>query len=337
MFNGYFDEDDTLRNLTLPAECAFSGAPLMGDFYSLNEDVHRGLTMGPGDYMSMPGLEPPGFQDDRCPALDKHDARDEQAQFLCGDVPPALPSDPYFCLEGTTVIIQNSSPEQIGNGLLSLLRQEVAASISKMSRMKFSVKAHVHVEGLSCEVKVRVYKQEFGYAVEFQRRSGDALAFRGLFGLASEHLDSYSCGALDEQHASAGVHQSMVLQVPSVVVQPESSKREISIVPLLEMARGTSDVRMQSEVAEALAGYASDANMSRQLSTTDALDVCDMLSRVDHVSVAHPMRRLTTALAHVADSNVSLFSKGDDTCIFFPAVGMLDSNFAPPPPPLMRL
>lgn len=307
----------------------------MGDFYSFNEDVHRGLTMGIGDLMSSE-LGPSGFQFDSVPAKDKHDARDEQAQFLHGDVPPALPSDPYFCLESTVVIIRETlSPEHIGNGLLSLLREEVAASITKMRRIKFSVKAHVFIQGLQCEVKVRVYKQEFGYTVEFQRRSGDILAFRGLFRLASERLDSYSRAASEEQHAFAGVHESMVLQVPSAVGQPGTSKQELSIVPLLEMARGTSDVCMQSEVAEALAAYASDANFSSQLSTLDALDVCDKLSRVDHVSVAHPMRRLTAALAHVTESNVTLFAEGSDKCIF-PAGG-LESNFAPPPPPLMRL
>jgi len=289
-----------------------------------------------GDLMSVSEAGLSGFQCDSVPAFDKHDARDEQAQFISGDVPPALPTDPYFCLQGTTVIMENLSPEQLGNGLIRLLRQEASADISKISRIKFSVKAHVFVQGLSCQVKVRVYKQEFGYAVEFQRRGGDALSFQALFRLASERLDYHSRAASNEQHTFAGAHESMVLQVPSAVGQPGSSKQEISIAPLLEMARGTSDVCMQSEVAEALAGYASDATLSWQLSTPDALDVCEMLSRVDHVSVAHPMRRLATALAHVADSRVTPFRKGDDKCIF-PAGGKLDFSSAPPPPPLMRL
>jgi len=163
------------------------------------------------------------------------------------------------------------------------------------------------------------------------------LAFQALFRLASEHLDSYSRVASDKQQAFAGAHESMVLPVPPAVGHPGSSKQEFSIAPLLAMARGTSDVCMQSEVAEALAGYASEANLSRHVSTPDARDVCEMLSRVDHVSVAHPMRRLTTALAHVAHSDVTLFRKGDDKCIFSPAGGMFESSSTPPPPPLMRL
>jgi len=334
MFHGYFDENDTHMNIALSADFAIS-TPLMGDFYSENEDVHRGLTMGAVDFMSMLEPGPPGFQGDSCPALNKHDARDEQAQFLSGDVPPALPVDPYFRLEGTTVIVENLSPEQIGNGLLNLLRHEAAASITKMSRIKFTVKAFVHVDGLSCDVKVRVYRQQLGFAVEFQRRSGDTLAFQGLFRLASEHLDYYSRVAGNEQHTFASANRSMVMQVPTAVRQEGFSKQEFSIAPLLEMARGTSDVGLQSEVAEALAGYASDANLLWQLGTPDALEVRENLSLVDHVSVTHPMRRLAAALAHIAEPNVSLCNEGGDNCIF-PAVGVLGSALAPPPPPLMR-
>jgi len=334
MFPGYFDENDSHMNVAFQSDFALS-TPLIGDFYSENEDVCRGLTMGPVDFMPMLESGLPVFQGDSRPALNKHDARDEQTQFLSGDVPPALPVDPYFRLEGTTVHLKNLSPVQIGNGLINMLRHEAAASITKMSRIKFTVKAFVHVDSVSCDVKIRVYKQEFGYAVEFQRRSGDTLAFQGLYRLALEHLDYYSRVACEEQHTFASANRSMVMQVPSEVRQEGFSKQEFSIAPLLEMARGTSDVCLQSEVAEALAGYASDANLSWQLSTPDALEVRENLSLVDHVSVAHPMRRLTAALAHIAEPNISLCNEGRDNCIF-PAVGVLGSALAPPPPPLMR-
>jgi hypothetical protein len=281
--------------------------------------------MGPCDFMageastSKVGFGFPGFDCDSRP--------DKQAHFSCGDVPPAFPIDPDFRLEGTTVYIENSSPEQIGVGLLNLLKQEAAATITKVSRIKFSVKAYVHVDGLSCDVKVRVYRQEVGFAVEFQRRSGDVLAFRRLFSLAKEHLNFYS--ASPEQDAFIDVHRPTVMQAP-VAGQERSSKEELSITPLLDMARCTSALPLQAEVAEALADYASDANLSWQLSTQDAFEVREKLLGIDHVSVAHPMRRLSAALAHVAQSNVPCFVEVADKGIF-PAAG------APPPPPLMRL
>jgi hypothetical protein len=327
MFPGYDYDDDVLRSISLPADfdpaSMSSGMPLIGDFYSQDVDVCRGLAMGHCDFMtgeeSMSEFGLPGFDCDSRP--------DKQAHFSYGDVPPALPVDPDFRLEGTTVVIENSSPERIGMGLLNLLKQEAAATITKVSRIKFSVKAYVHVDGLSCDVKVRVYRQEVGFAVEFQRRSGDVLAFRRLFSLAKEHLNFYS--ASPEQDAFIDVHRPTVMQAP-VAGQERSSKEELSITPLLEMARCTSALPLQAEVAEALAACASDANLSWQLSTPDAFEVREKLAGIDHVSVAHPMRRLSAALAHVAQSNVPRFVEGADHCIF-PAAG------APPPPPLMRL
>jgi hypothetical protein len=278
-------------------------------------EVHRGLAIGAADF------GPQGFEYDSCPG--------EQTQFFLGDFPPAMPVDPDFRCEGTTVIIENSSPEQIGNGLLNLLRQEAAASITKVSRKKFSVKAYVHVDGFSCDVKIRVYRQDFGFAVEFQRRSGDALAFQRLFRLASERLNSYSHAASLEKHAFIDAHQQPVMQVP--VAQVVSSKQELSIAPLLEMAECTSDLNLLAEVAETLADYAMDTTLSWQLNTPDALKVRENIARIDHVSVAHPMKRLRAALDHVAQSDVPLFVEGADNCIF-PAV-----SGAPPPPPRMRL
>jgi hypothetical protein len=327
MFRGY-DDDDTFRSITLPANFDLGSAmslSMAGDPYSENDDVCRGLAMGSGNF-DMPRSDSLDFECDS--------KSDKQMQFFFGDAPPALPLDPDFRLECTTIIIENSPPEQVGNGLLALLKQRAGASISKVSRKKFSVKAYVHVGGLSCDVKVRVYSQEVGFAVEFQRRSGDALALQGLFRLASEELDFYSRAAPFEQHAFVDAHGPAQVQMVGQV--GSSNKREISIAPLLDMARScASDLSLQAEVAEALAHYASDANVAWQLSTPDALEVRENLTGIAHVSVAHPMRRLSAALAHVAQSNVPLV-EGADSGIF-PAVGMLDSGVAPPPPPLMRL
>jgi hypothetical protein len=326
MFTGY--DDDTFRDLALSADFDLasamrSGKLPMGDFYSENEVGHLQFDMGAVDFMPMSKSGRKGPEHDRCP--------DEQTQFFFGDVPPAWPVDPDFRLEGTTVTVENASPEQIGNGLLNLFRQEAAASITKVNRIKFSVKAYVHVGGLSCDVKVRIYRKEFGFAVKFQRRSGDALAFQSLFRLASDHLNSYSCAASSERHALIDAHRSTVTQVPAVG-HVGSSKQEFSIAPLLEMSSSSSDLSVQAEVAEALADCARNENLSWQLSTPDALRVRENIAGIHHISVAHPMRRLQAALAHVAQSYASPFVEGADKCIF-PAMGALE----PPLMPRVRL
>jgi hypothetical protein len=325
MYTGY--DADSLGGVALSADIDFalamcSGMPLMGDAYP-EEEICRGFAMGATDFMSISKFGPQGFA---------HDG--DQAQFFLGDVPPAMPIEPGFCLEGTTVIVENSSPENIGNGLLNLLRQQAAAFITKVNRTKFTVKAYVHVDGCSCDVKIRVYRQDLRFAVEFQRQSGDAVAFGGLFRRALEHLNSYSrAAASPEKRVFIDAHRPTVMQAP-VVGQAGSSKQELSIAPLLEMAGSSSDLRLQAEVAEALANYAVDASLSSQLNTPHALKVRQDLAMIDHISVIHPMRRLEAALSHVTPSNVSFF-EGADSCIF-ETVGVAEPS-APPQPPRMRL
>jgi hypothetical protein len=292
MFPGYDCDGDSLREITLPKDVDLGEVTMTswtGDPYPERNNVYRGFVMGVGDLESMSTFGPDSFECDSSTA--------KQVQFIGGDVPPALPLDPDFRLQSTTLIIENALPEQIGNGLLHFLRQKAAASITKVSREKFSVKAYAHVQGLSCDIKVRLYRQKCGFAVEFQRRSGDALAFQRLFRLASEHLNSYSHAAFPEQHAFVDAHRPTVMPL---VGQARSFEQEFLLAPLLEMAQCTTDLCLQAEAAEALADYASDANLSWQLSTADALKVREYLARIHHVSVAHPMGRLSAALDNVA-------------------------------------
>lgn len=113
-------------------------------------------------------------------------------RFQAGDVPPTVPADPLFRLERTTIVVNNSSSADaaaLGNGLLEHLRSEASAKVRKLSRPKFSVRAHASCGELSCELKVRVYRQrDSSCAVEFQRRSGDSVAFGGVFRRAADHL-----------------------------------------------------------------------------------------------------------------------------------------------------
>merc|ERR1719343_981302 len=64
--------------------------------------------------------------------------------FVVGDVPPALPSSPFFTLSATTLRVASDAPHELGLRLLGFLRTEVVASITKISREKFAVKAEVY-------------------------------------------------------------------------------------------------------------------------------------------------------------------------------------------------
>jgi len=119
-------------------------------------------------------------------------------QFEEHMVPPVLPSDPCFFLESTSFSVNGISANLLGKRLLDVLQSQASANVTKITQSKFSLKARVSMQGRDCDVKVRVFTMQFGYEVEFQRRSGDAVAFNDVYRLAKDRLrpqENYSFGA----------------------------------------------------------------------------------------------------------------------------------------------
>jgi len=114
--------------------------------------------------------------------------------FQDSDAAPCVPTDPLFCFEATTVFIGHLriSAAGIGNSLLSLLlsrlHAEASAIITKVRPVKFALNARIECQGFCCEMKVRVYQQEAGHVVEFQRRGGDACLFARIYQRAASLL-----------------------------------------------------------------------------------------------------------------------------------------------------
>jgi hypothetical protein len=115
-------------------------------------------------------------------------------RFQEEDIPPSIPVDPFLRLEGTAAWIDNSSALDVGNDLLKFLSEEVSVVDFCSNPKKFSVKAKAVVDGLACEVKVRMYWQDESCAVEFQRQAGDQFLFNNLYVHACEFLKS--CASL---------------------------------------------------------------------------------------------------------------------------------------------
>eukprot|EP00747_Dinoflagellata_sp_TGD_P185253 gnl/TRDRNA2_/TRDRNA2_41698_c0_seq1.p1 gnl/TRDRNA2_/TRDRNA2_41698_c0~~gnl/TRDRNA2_/TRDRNA2_41698_c0_seq1.p1 ORF type:complete len:659 (+),score=115.33 gnl/TRDRNA2_/TRDRNA2_41698_c0_seq1:64-2040(+) len=96
-------------------------------------------------------------------------------------VPPRRPQDGLFKLEPTTFHVSANSPLEVGNHLLFFLATVVGASVRKVDRQKFTIKADVDGAKGTCTLKVRVYAEDGGYAVEFQRRNGDSMALNLVY------------------------------------------------------------------------------------------------------------------------------------------------------------
>jgi len=181
---------------------------MTGDFYGEPQDIERGLTLcsgtaaafgcagelrpelGVAESRDLHGLSCPasGCEADRPSEPAVVHSSTGSLRFKEDDVPPAIPADSFFQLEVTTIPISMfQEPKVTGNRLLDLFGQ-LDASVLKVNHSKFSIKVKVCSEGVFCNIKVRVYRQEHGHAVEFQRRSGDGIVFNRIFRRALERL-----------------------------------------------------------------------------------------------------------------------------------------------------
>ena len=99
--------------------------------------------------------------------------------FAEGTEPPALPPYPYK-LESTSQYL-SGEPWVIGNNLLTYLASR-PAFVKKANPLKFTVKCIAFDEDFSnCLIKISLYRMPVGYVVEFQRRSGDCVAFNNFY------------------------------------------------------------------------------------------------------------------------------------------------------------
>lgn len=117
-------------------------------------------------------------------------------RFSKSDRPPAIPMDPFFKLEKTTVILTDTEPCYIGNSLLDSIGGTIPGRMVKVNVAKFAIKAEVDIYPAPCSLKIRLYSQGDQLAVEFQRRSGDAIAFQKTFQRASALFQSLQSRAI---------------------------------------------------------------------------------------------------------------------------------------------
>jgi hypothetical protein len=180
---GVEHHDFSLADLRLP-----------GDFYCALDDTTRGVHFGcadvaGGDFLepdlllsleraSMHGGKASSFEDGVSNGVNEH--------FTMLNVPPAVPSDPYFQLATTSLRLgmpaMDMSPHLVGDSILAFFKDACTAQLLKVRPSKFWVKANVFVDGRLCVVKARVYSQGLNvYALELQRRSGCSLLFNTIY------------------------------------------------------------------------------------------------------------------------------------------------------------
>lgn len=284
------------------------GGGFSGDFYNVPDNVVRGIALGAADVPNFGGLD--GFGDfgdakGKGGFLDfEKDIEFEPlssgkyaghyapapARFEEDDPTPAMPADPYYKLEATTLFAVGGSSAAIGNAVLEFLGTKVVASVTKVNRKKCCVKADLFVDGSMCTMKTRVYAQPGGrFAIEFQRRSGSAVVFSEFYRQAAEFMRPLCAGLPEPDRHTTG---RVALSPPPLV--PGGLNTDVS--PLLDMAGMVESPLLQAEAAAALANIARDGEPT-PLCNDRAFSEFKKLVLAESVDVAFPSAQLLKHLA----------------------------------------
>mmetsp|Transcript_92045 Transcript_92045/g.281719 ORF Transcript_92045/g.281719 Transcript_92045/m.281719 type:complete len:358 (-) Transcript_92045:33-1106(-) len=241
-----------------------------------------------------------------------------EEDFAPGDRPPALPADPCFKLEPTAIRVRGAGgPAQLGNMLVGFLRDRADVLSMKVRREKFSIRAALSGVDGACRAKVRVYAtagplpgQPGGapldspavrdaqardvYAVEAQRRGGDAVAFAAFFRDLSDVLRQ-RCSAAD-----SGAWAPMRAPAPPSDSAGRAAVRSEDLEPLCDVAEDTGNLpqHLRCEAASAFARLANDHQTVGLLNTTEGLRVLKGLLQTGQDDVRAP---LTEALRNLED------------------------------------
>jgi hypothetical protein len=220
-------------------------------------------------------------------------SRFENFQF-----PPDVPIDPQFKFM-TTFFICNSSPAECMNCLLDFFespRSEMIAEVTKVCKAKFAVKVDVFDKGSACSLKFRMYKQQSGeLVVEFQRRSGDTVAFHNIL--------QQACLKSDLTCAKSSAN------VTPLSNQIEGSKLITECAPLVEMLSLVDAPQLQAEAAASLANVASQELIVDNSASQLLKNLIDLL-QIDRIDVAYPIACLLSSLADCAGARTLLVDSG---------------------------
>lgn len=348
-----YTEPDVMRGLTLaPAfgNQGTSGSHVSGDFYAESpRGPMRGLTLNSvigsqgkfGGYMSSDCYAQCGSLHDMSMGYggagawnngyNTHKGVDEYGQNPSQDEgivsPPEKPDDPHFELQVTTVYVPATlNPQMIWSVIEGFLKN-VESSVTKVNKTKCTIKADVFVDGLMCTLKVRIYSMGDGrYAVEYQRKSGDALTFNAAYTEASSYMSAHlsdihspsvaptsmrastGCGSdLDDKLMTQVADRERQLTAKMAPTPEDSSWDSTSM--LQDMAK-TKDSLSQAEAAMMFAKISQDSNRAASLCSKEVVSTLNVLLKDTNKEVQY---NAAVALRNIAERQQvqQIFSESD--------------------------
>jgi hypothetical protein len=217
-------------------------------------------------------------------------------RFSQGTLAPNAGSPLVEMDEENSIFLHGRSAVAAGNDVLTLLRMQECVEITKVNVDKFTIKLVAFQSGgRSCVIKVCVYTlvpgtEAPGAIVEWQRRSGDALAFSQIFKTVAMAINC------DLQHTDCHRSCTRPLDVPSM----EHCEKKFDaqyLAPILGMASCTSSVALQAEAASTLQVIVeSDPLMVAKTCGAEATATFHWLLAADDLRVVYPTARALSSL-----------------------------------------
>lgn len=298
---------------------------LSGDFYREPDDICRGITFDSSTFGGfdsidvLPGPWEPFKNIDAPSSVHKFQERAHRFEDLKAG--RRVPDDTFFYFERTTQHLPRVSPSKAGNCVLDFLEQEIPSSITKVNDKKFTIKAEAFNGSLSCQIKVYIYQQESGCAVEFQRRSGDAIAFACIYEKAAAYLCEHTALHSPELKpeypeatsatASPGVPENLC---PKGLDAPEDFLVEAAVenyvTVLLDMPRQT--CHQQDELASLLLDIQDEDNLQKLNAwcKPEIFEVLLELLATDRFRAAYPAALMLTRLAELPQAQAHFVNQG---------------------------
>lgn len=287
--------------------------PPLGDYYGIPEDTFRGLTLNPAELLndfktSEQNEHDPlrfcmsssTFQSSFYDQENKMHASTSTTRFERSELPPDLPEDPLFKLAATTITC-SCAPSWVMNTLLHFFETQVTSEVTKVTPAKFAVKLEVFDNISRCSMKVRMYRlQNDEYALEFQRRSGDAITFQKIY--------QQACLQVEPCSASTATLADAAPLVDSPTGQLSSAAE---LTPLIDMLSFSDAPKLQAEAAAGLASIVSGDEASAVVACSAPLfDLLANLLQIDSMDVAYPIACLLSSFADCASAKALLASSG---------------------------